>query len=87
MYRENLINLSYYSITHREFFLLDFKKQSQQNGKWNNNVGESSATNFRSMLSSYIVKLAPESPCNRSYEHHAHDESSYDSFHNWETGK
>lgn len=38
---------------------------------------------------SYVVKLAPESPhnTNLSYGIVNHDESSYDSFHNYETGK
>jgi hypothetical protein len=57
----------------------DFKNQ-QKSGKWNN--GESS--NLQSTFP-YIIKLAPESPTNKPIE--AHDESSYDSFHNWETGK
>lgn len=64
-------------------FFVDLKKQQQQkNGKWNN-VGESS--NLQSRVS-YFVKLAPESPNHKPVEMY-NDESSYDSFHNWETGK
>lgn len=64
--------------THRD--ILDQKHQ-KQNGKWNNNVGESSKG-----LQSYYIKLAPESPRDRISDVQ-HDESSYDSFHNYETGE
>lgn len=79
MYREKIL------ITHRDIFP-DLKKQPKC-GKWTN-VGESSTTNFCSNMFSYVVKLAPESPHNnKSYGIVNHDESSYDSFHNYETGK
>lgn len=77
MYRENFNT----RLTHREFS--DRQKQQKQNGKWNNNVGESSN---RPKYSPYYVKLAPESPLRKSYDI-LHDESSYDSFHNYETGE
>lgn len=71
----------------REKFTLreisDHQKQ-QKNGKWNGNVGESS--NRSRGMEYTIYKLAPESPL---MKHHdiLHDDSSYDSFHNYETGE
>lgn len=79
MYREKFGNVS--NIVK---IISDLQKLQKNNGKWNS--GESS-TNFRSNMFSYVVKLAPESPGNKSYDIFNHDESSYDSFHNWETGK
>lgn len=60
--------------------ILDVQKQ-QKSGKWNGN-GEPS--NRRTEYTVY--KLAPESPLMKHHEVH-HDESSYDSFHNYETGE
>ena len=58
----------------REF--LDVQKL-QKSGKWNGNGEPSDFT---------VYKLAPESPLMKGHEVH-HDESSYDSFHNYETGE
>lgn len=63
-------------LTHREF--LDHKCK---NGKWNHHVGETR----RSAIKPYFVKLAPESPPGKTNV--ICDESSYDSFHNYETGE
>jgi hypothetical protein len=70
----------------REFQIDVQRQQKQQNGKWNNIGGESSNRRSSTTLA-YYVKLAPESPLGKSHYELCHDESSYDSFHNWETGK
>jgi hypothetical protein len=59
----------------------DLQRQ-QKSGKWNGNVGETSSRRMEYT----IYKLAPESPL---MKHHdvLHDDSSYDSFHNYETGE
>lgn len=62
----------------------DVQKQKKQNGKWNNNVGEPSTNRRLPMWN--VFELAPESPLRKSLEV-PHDESSYDSFHNYETGE
>lgn len=68
--------------------IADFEQNPKKNGKWNNNVGESSIPEDRSQRSAttYFVKLAPESPLRKSVEL-LHDDNSYDSFHNYETGR
>lgn len=66
---------------HREFS--ERQKHQKQNGKWTNNVGESSE---RRTDARYFVQLAPESPLRKSSDV-LYDDSSYDSFHNYETGK
>lgn len=62
------------------FELLDHHhKNRSKHGKWNHNDGETS--NRRSAAKPFYYKLAPETPLPASL-----DESSYDSFHNLETG-
>lgn len=68
---------------HHSSWISDLQKLQKQNGKWNTNVGE---TSNRPKDLSYYVKLAPESPLRKSTDV-LNDESSYDSFHNYETGE
>lgn len=57
------------------------QKKDGVNGKWNQKDGESSHR-----YKPYLVKLAPESPLLKSSDVF-HDDNSYDSFHNYETGE